>query len=159
TAEETLKLIAADLPQASTGALAEPCWLLSQSGEARRALALLDRSLYAEPGEFLPEHTRLGLQDSLLHRAYLHAALEARAEAETAVTEALGLSAAEPWWYNAYGPACLMQGFLCERRGDVAGAQAAWKRGRVKAWRKLAPRRLADDLAANPNLGAMLPDL
>jgi tetratricopeptide (TPR) repeat protein len=156
-AEETLKLAEASLPPGTT--VTGPCWLLSRTGEARRALELFDRSLYVAPGKYRPEISPYGIQDNMLQRAYLHAALDEWDEAEKDVDEALRTFARDPWWYNAYGPACLMKGFLCERRGDAAGAQAAWKRGRVKAWRKLAPPQFVADLAAHPNLGAILPDL
>jgi len=153
--EEIVALLDSTSLRGNASLINSYCWLLAETGEGRRALELLDRTLRAPA---TGPHA-WAVPEILLPRAQLHIALNEWGEAEKDVAEFLRLYAARPNMYNQFGVACIMQGFLLERRGDTAGALAVWRRGRIKVWRRDAPREWVDYVDAVPNIGALLPDL
>jgi tRNA A-37 threonylcarbamoyl transferase component Bud32/tetratricopeptide (TPR) repeat protein len=111
--------------------IVEDCsWLLRIEGRVNEAQELVDRWLFVRPGECREACRRL-----LPERARIRAALGDWDGAERDLAEFLDAPGTVP---ETCGPASLyawtstarlLQGFLCERRGDSAGAQAAWQAG------------------------------
>lgn len=105
------------------------CWLLRTEGRAPEALELVDRWLFVRPGEYRDACHRL-----LVERARIHTALGDGDAADHDLADFLNASDTGPesqrkQLYPWTSGARLLQGFLCERRGDSAGAQAAWQAG------------------------------
>src|SRR6202040_994031 len=97
-------------------------WLLTANGDLRRD---------SEGVVYFP----------LVERARLHAALEKWDEAERDLDRFFALQSEQARRsYHFHAAACLLQGFLRERRGDQAGALAAWRRGLVQSWAKQNPQ-------------------
>jgi tetratricopeptide (TPR) repeat protein len=114
---------ATDFPQQL---LLHVCWSLRQQGRAAEALAELQRWLSAAP-DAAAYRPRM-----LLERARIYAALGQLAEAERDLDELLPPAGAAPLKEGESFlviNACLIKGFLRERRGDAAGALAAWRQG------------------------------
>jgi WD40 repeat protein/tetratricopeptide (TPR) repeat protein len=107
--------------------LEEYAWLLRLRGEPKRALEEVDRWLWEKPGVYREDF--LGL---LLERARVHAALGQWDAAEKDLEDFSRLAPpglrATPYYNDT---ACLLRGFLRERRGDAAGAARAWEEGVV----------------------------
>jgi tetratricopeptide (TPR) repeat protein len=118
--------------QAACGrVLSEYVWLLRLRGEASPALAELDRWLARLEGDHF---YRVVL---LADRARLYAALNNWSAAEDQLAECerlLRAPEARPNYHN-HSAVCLLRGFLSQRRGEAA-AQAAWRAGTWKAWRR-----------------------
>jgi hypothetical protein len=109
----------------------EYAWLLRLSGQAPRALALVDKWLRDLP----PDKTlhRLGLR---LERCRILAALDRWEEAEAELDAA---GASESPDYYEYAPAALLRGFFLERAGRLDEARAAWREGRFVVWSRQQP--------------------
>jgi tetratricopeptide (TPR) repeat protein len=70
----------------------------------------------------------------LLERCRVHAALSRWDQAEADLEEFFRLGPTDLVPYRIFCQACLMQGFLHERRGDRPGAVRAWRRGLFPNW-------------------------
>lgn len=101
----------------------EYVWLLCLAGQAEKALAAINDWQFDASGQ-----NRAGYEYWLLSRAYALAALARWDEAELALSDWLRLLPPENQ-RNTLAVACLLHGFLVERRGDEAAAIAAWRRG------------------------------
>ena len=135
-------------------------WLLASTGVAKKALELLDVRLFASPGiyrEWL-RNNPYDLQGSLLERIYFDVALADWEGAEKDIERFWAVSSDGPCNIQFYFPARLLQGFLRERRGDIAGAHEAWNRGRIRSYVREAPH-LAGTLEPSPSLGHLVYDL
>ncbi len=157
--EEVAQILGTGNMQGTIHLLRPYCWLLARSGEAQRALEILDKGLYNPPGVVDPTLYGGDVQSALLLRAQLHAALNKWDDAEKDLAEFFRDYAARPTRYHIFGPACLMQGFLLDRRGDAAGAEAAWRKGLVKAWRHTVPRDFGDEMSGAAGIGPLVPDV
>jgi tetratricopeptide (TPR) repeat protein/predicted Ser/Thr protein kinase len=104
----------------------DACWTLRQHGDRQRLLAELNERLRGDPS----------VRVLRVERARLHAALGNWTEAEKDLDRALRPTLAVPAQadYVSLSAACLMKGFLCEQRGDAAGARRVWQRGLFKTW-------------------------
>ncbi len=100
----------------------EYAWLLRLRGRYQDARTALDRFLLKEGGTH--DAACLCL---LVERARLHAAMGNWDAAAKDIEEYFRLSSPGDYYY--YSAACLIEGFLCERRGNRAGAVEAWRRG------------------------------
>jgi tRNA A-37 threonylcarbamoyl transferase component Bud32 len=118
------------------------CWLLRSQGEARAGLAELDRWLFAAPGVYSTGEEWSVLSEAFAERARLQAALGDWEGAEKDLAECFRLmqGLGGRAGYALHSTAHLLRGFLLERRGDRAGAAAAWRAGSWKAWRDRLPR-------------------
>jgi Protein kinase domain len=130
TASEALRLAEA-LPQSPRRWVAKArtdyCWLLRRRGEAARALK--------EVGQWLG--TATGAEDRpplLLERSRIHAALRQWDQAEEDLRQFFAQTPAKEMPYALCCRACLLDGFLRERRGDHTGARQAWRRGLFQNW-------------------------
>jgi hypothetical protein len=86
-----------------------------------------------------------------VERARVRVALGPWQEAEADLDAAAKKASGNFSDYGAHASACLLRGFLLERRGDSAGALAAWRRGAYENWRQARLKaRPKDDL---PPLG------
>jgi serine/threonine protein kinase/tetratricopeptide (TPR) repeat protein len=118
-------------------ALDQYCWCLRRSGnaeDARTGLRLLDSWLFASGGEIVND--RQGpVYFLLLERARLHVALKDWQQAEKDLDRFFQEEQRSgPRGYGYHAAACLMQGFLEERRGDAVAAKKAWERGLLRSW-------------------------
>ncbi len=91
---------------------------------AEQALAELDQGLLQKQGR-----VREGCAPLLLDRFSVLAALERWDDAEKSVEDFFRLVEAGDFPARFWTRACLMRGYLRERRGDAAGAMAAWQLG------------------------------
>jgi tetratricopeptide (TPR) repeat protein len=91
-------------------------WILRLRGDYAKAIEAVNRGVSADPAH-------------LVERARVHAA---RGEWDRAQAD-LDLFFSKPSKYFHFSAACLLQGFLLERRGQPA--EAAWKKGLAKNWR------------------------
>jgi tetratricopeptide (TPR) repeat protein len=103
-------------------ALVQMTWAQRSQGRATEALTLLDHWLQSPDAEALCPNVR----QLHLERARLLATLGRWTEVEPEVESVLK---AGKVGQAHQAEACLLQGFLCERRGDHSGAAAAWRRG------------------------------
>jgi tetratricopeptide (TPR) repeat protein len=105
----------------------EYAWLLRLRGEPQRALEEVDKWLWEKPGVYREPFLHL-----LLERARTNAALGRWEAAEKDIEDFLRLAPpglrSTPYCNDT---ACLLRGFLRERRGDRAGAARAWGEGVV----------------------------
>ncbi len=99
-------------------------WLLRLNGESHRALAELNRRLYVRPGVYQEQHVPL-----LVERARIHVALDQWEKADEDLAEFARLQPSGSRNYHHHAGACLLRGFSCERRGDLAAARQAWREG------------------------------
>jgi tetratricopeptide (TPR) repeat protein len=102
--------------------LEEFSWLAREQGRAAEALEPINRHLALSQSE--PAYHALRVE-----RARLYAALNRWQEAEADLTEFLRLVAPTDANYQWFSGACLLQGFLRERRGDRKGALESWTCG------------------------------
>jgi serine/threonine protein kinase/tetratricopeptide (TPR) repeat protein len=126
-----------------TWVLDQHSWLLRRQTPgpegARRARQELDRWLFTTPGVLRRDGVGT-VYFPLVERARLHAALKEWGQAEADLDEFFRVQAQESRrQYGFHAGACLLQGFLRERRGDHEGARAAWRRGLIKSWEKENP--------------------
>jgi tetratricopeptide (TPR) repeat protein len=126
------------------------CWLLRRTGErnqgALQAAKELDAWFLTANGDVRRDAAG-PVYFPLVERARIHAALEKWDEAERDLDRFFALQAAQARRsYHFHAAACLLQGFLRERKGDKEGALAAWRRGQVQSWAKQNP----GDPAAQP---------
>jgi hypothetical protein len=124
-------------------------WLMGSRGQAKTALAELDRWLFVSPGVYSDPSLGGALLPTLLERARLQALLKNPAGAEkdldTYLRLAAGPGSRAHFDYRLHGEVHLLRGFLAEQRGDRSAALAAWREGALKAWWKRAkPRQPAD---------------
>jgi tetratricopeptide (TPR) repeat protein len=70
----------------------------------------------------------------LLERARVHTALAQWDQAEADLDQLFRIRPVEQVPYSVFCRACLLQGFLRERRGDGPGALQAWRRGLFLSW-------------------------
>jgi tetratricopeptide (TPR) repeat protein len=117
------------------------CWLLNEMGGAPKALEVVNRYLVERPGAY--QEANLVLLNT---RARVYAALGQWDRAEKDVEEFLHRMPPERMAYPPYANACLMRGFLRERRGDTAGALEAWRQGLFKSF----PHEKKLDAASDP---------
>jgi tetratricopeptide (TPR) repeat protein/predicted Ser/Thr protein kinase len=102
------------------------CWLLRGLGRGDRALELVNRLLGSGPSVLLVE------------RARLHADRQDWSAAENDLdTFFRWQEQAKSKNYIWFSDACLLRGFLHQRRGDQAAAREIWRRGILRNW--LAP--------------------
>jgi tetratricopeptide (TPR) repeat protein len=133
--------------------LEEYCWLLRRRGAAAQALAVVERfiadPLFLGTSGVVSRHEQVR-GNLLVERARLHVALNDWAAAERDLDEFFARNdRTDLPAGGSFAAACLIQGFLRERRGDAAGAQAVWGKGLEKA------RLLPDDGTANPDPAAL----
>jgi tetratricopeptide (TPR) repeat protein len=102
-------------------------WLHLRGGEPKRALQEVDRWLVENPGVYRPEYMPL-----LLERARVYAAMQEWRKAEEDLEAFLHETTPDRVPLGRMLDACLLRGFLRERRGDAAGALAAWRDGYLK---------------------------
>lgn len=102
-------------------AVLEYSWLLRLLGRPHEALAEVDHCLFEKPGVYRTSQLTL-----LLERARIHIALEQWDQAEREIEDLFRLTTSKTLVEPYYSAACLVRGFLRERRGDTAGAKAAW---------------------------------
>jgi tetratricopeptide (TPR) repeat protein len=107
------------------------CWLLCLRGEHDRALAAANHALAPDPHQASP--SGLANFPLLVERARVHAARQEWDQAEKDMEEFFRLDGKQPADYAFSSAACLLQGFLRERRGGAAGAQESWRRGLLKS--------------------------
>ena len=98
-------------------------WVLRAVGEPEHALTQIDRWLFKSPGVYRKQFSVL-----LLERARIEWALGRPNDAEKDVETLFRLLTREEMSIY-HTPACLVRGFLRERRGDGVGALDAWKQG------------------------------
>jgi len=107
---------------ADSGAVVEQVeffWIQRLRGRSDMALAELDRRLFDPQHNLVPR-----LQWLLVERCRIHAAMKQWDDAGKDIEDYLRLAGNKP------GPeACLLAGFLRQRRGDPKGALEAWRRG------------------------------
>jgi tetratricopeptide (TPR) repeat protein len=97
-------------------------WAFLLKKQPQKALSEIERWLLKKPGVFQDEYI------PLLHsRALVHSALGRLDRAEQDLQEFFRRSPARA--DETYLAACLVQGFLCESRGDSKAAQESWLRG------------------------------
>ncbi|HUY36104.1 MAG TPA: serine/threonine-protein kinase [Pirellulales bacterium] len=116
--------------QVSIGAdwVTEYAWLLCLRGEPAKALDCLDKLLVQQRGvDRGTYHVSYPLL--LLARVRARVAMEQWGPAEDDIEEMFGLLPPGMMSENMRPMACLVRGLLRERRGDLAGARAAWKDG------------------------------
>jgi tetratricopeptide (TPR) repeat protein len=102
-------------------------WALRHAGEAARALAEVDRWMFSSPGVYRPDIERS--HSLLIERARVHAALREWKLAEDDLEQFFHLHPPSAGRADAFVvEACLLQGFLRERRGDAPEAQEVWNR-------------------------------
>jgi tetratricopeptide (TPR) repeat protein len=120
--------------------LEETTWILRLRGGATQALADLDRFLFPGPGADgkAPEPASI----LYVERARIHAALGQWQEAERDVDAYLSLPGGKPLELSLFYSACLLKGIFHERRGDAAGAHAAWRRGALE-WKRAPAQNLS----------------
>lgn len=107
--------------------LLEYCWMLRVAGRHEEALQRIDDWTKAAEQRSVPHEV-------ILERVRVLAALGRWDEAEKEVDKVLRVVTPEnPGW--CYTSAWALLGFLRERRGDVSGAQQAWKEGLQVDWR------------------------
>jgi WD40 repeat protein len=151
---------------ASGQIFADYVWLLTGAGKAKEALAELE---HRGPSVVGPAEGKKSV-NLALWRARVHWALGDLAAAEAAADEVIRAAAEmtarrDPFAYWVHAPGYMMKGLIRERRGDGAGAQAAWRAGTVKAWaekvgadvaarRGLNPQNVRDDLAMSAWTGS-----
>ncbi len=129
------KGVPADQSWAVEVMLTRCCWLLRLRGEAAGARRELDDWLYGAPGVYRPTFSTRSRTKLLLERARLDAALNDWDQADKDLAEGLRLNRSDSRQdYHSHAYAHLMQGFLHERRGNPAAAQAAWRQGSFKAF-------------------------
>lgn len=141
----------------ATWALDHHCWLLRRkdvnkntTDGARRAEAELNEWLIHSPGHLRSDPEGV-VYFPLVERARIHVALNKWDEAEADLELFFKMEAQQRRrFYSFHAAACLVQGFLRERRGDQAGAQAAWRRGLLQSWRKDNPRDEATTILSLP---------
>ena len=112
--------------------IAEYCWLLTEMGESKAALEEVDRHLMTGDGQYTPNCNQL-----ILERARLHAVLGQWEQAEKELQDYYRATDEADDDFRTYSRACLMDGFLRQRKGDVAGALAVWKQGAELAHKPL----------------------
>jgi tetratricopeptide (TPR) repeat protein len=100
--------------------LEELAWVMRERGEPQRGLTEIDAALQSWPEPY---------RVLLLARARLLIMLGRWDEAERDIEELFRRPPATAWTYAHLSAACLVRGFLRERRGDIAGAQQAWRLG------------------------------
>jgi hypothetical protein len=99
----------------------EYSWLLRLLGRTRQALEEVDRRLFEKPGTYRPSALMM-----LLERARIQAALGQWDQAEHDIEDLFRLSPPQALNGRHRVGAQLLRGLLRERRGDKAGARAAW---------------------------------
>jgi tetratricopeptide (TPR) repeat protein len=113
-------------------------WLQRERGRVDEALAEVNHRQTAPGGGHEPEALPL-----LVERARLQVAARRWQEAENDLDELFRLVPAGKLDYRQFSAACLLRGFLRERRGDAAGALDSWRQGVYRNWRaeylKVAP--------------------
>jgi WD40 repeat protein/tetratricopeptide (TPR) repeat protein/predicted Ser/Thr protein kinase len=125
--EKAVALLGERLRQAAAAgmfdfnAVNEYSWMLRVLGRTREALTEVDRCLFEKPGVY-----RSSQKPLLLERARLHAALEQWDQTERDLDDLFRLTPPEALEGQYRTSAQLLRGVLRERRGDVAGAKAAW---------------------------------
>jgi tRNA A-37 threonylcarbamoyl transferase component Bud32 len=125
-------------------------WLLRRRGDARQALTRLDHWLFPSAGA-LRRDSRGSVYFGLVERARIHCALELWKEAEEDLELFFRMESGESQrYYGFHAAACLLHGFLRERSGDQAGAQAAWRRGLLQSWAQDNPDDPSAHLLAAP---------
>lgn len=106
----------------------------NNASAVRAALQRLDRWLFHTPGVIRGDQLS-SAYPLLVERARLHAALKMWDDAEKDLDHFFreqGKTSKRNYTVNA--EACLLQGFLRERCGDLEGAQASWRRGLLSYW-------------------------
>lgn len=88
------------------------------------ALALIEEYLFEGPGNYHPQRLYL-----LPYRASTHATLDRWDLTARDLDDYFRLANFDKNFAQDYLGACLMKGFLLERKGDVQGAKAAWTDG------------------------------
>ncbi len=92
--------------------------------DPKRALAIVDQMLYRTPGVYNPAHLVL-----LVERARIHIAQERWDSAEQDLDDFFRRVEPETVPYIFFSGACLIRGFLHERRDDTTAVQQVWRRG------------------------------
>jgi WD40 repeat protein len=112
------------------------CWVLRERGSPAEALAQLEAQVLEGSGVY-----RSGFfVPLLLERARDHVALGRWAEAEKDLDDYFARVPPGGGEYFHHAIGCLIRGFLRERRGDPAGARAAWRQGLYRDWWQAAAR-------------------
>jgi WD40 repeat protein len=137
TAKELLRADLSALPvEQRAGALAqiavEASRFLRMTGKPKDALAEVARHL---PAPNAPE--RRGRLYLLVERARVYAALEQWSEAQNDLSAYFAETGNDVGDGLTHSGACLLLGFLRERRGDAAAAVEAWRRGSIRGWNEL----------------------
>jgi hypothetical protein len=112
------------------------CWLLRRKDSARLAETELNQWLFHYTGSLRSDPQGV-VYFPLVERARINVALKKWDAAEADLELFFKMQTQAPPPRRSYGfhaAACLAQGFLRERRGDKAGAQAAWRRGLIQSW-------------------------
>jgi serine/threonine protein kinase/tetratricopeptide (TPR) repeat protein len=128
-------------------------WIMCRQGKAEDALKRVDDWMKHEVAELKRSSAEKTREDAVFaevllrrQKAQFHVALgqwdEAEKELDVVIKEY-----PEGGEYHFYAFGHLMKGFCQERRGDVEGAQATWKRGNVARFIERFPR----DEQGNPN--------
>ncbi len=139
-------------------------WLLRRTGAAEEALRVVDRCLFDEAGRLRRVSAPAGQPEApdakawrlmaflplYLERARAHAALGKWDRAEADLDEMARLLPDDNPVYQFHAACLLMKGFLCERRGDAAGAKQAWKRGTYPSYLARLPREARAQAPALP---------
>jgi tetratricopeptide (TPR) repeat protein len=110
--------------------------LLRRTGRLGEAREVLSRGLAEAPGRYGPVSQVL-----FIERARMHAAAGQWEEAERDVDAFFHINENERYSYFWWCQACLLQGFLRERRGDAIGAVEAWRRGVIRLDGSMDPER------------------
>lgn len=105
-------------------------WVLRHRNSPEAALVNVDRLLVRRDGTLDPNYLPL-----LLERARCEAQLGRWEQAEATVDRYFEQQRAQDRTYRHHSAACLLRGFLRERRGDADGARVAWREGLYRAWR------------------------
>jgi serine/threonine protein kinase len=148
-----------------TWVLQQHCWLLrrhyADKDGALLARRELDQWLFPSPN--VPRRDDRGpVYFPLVERARLNAALGLWGEAEKDLESFFRFQEQDTRrGYDFHAAACLLQGFLREKRGDTKGALAAWQRGLVKSWARQYPKDpagqlLVGDLTDEPRIALVL---
>jgi WD40 repeat protein/predicted Ser/Thr protein kinase len=137
---------------------AECCWVLRSHGDFAWLQDEIDRlpGLGGEGSGGVDPPPLAFSYPLLLERARLHGARKKWAEAEKDLDSFFKLPVVpDARLYGHFAEACLLRGFLCERRGAGEQALRWWRRGLFPAWRRQFPAAAQAELSPSDQKAAV----